>query len=112
MIMVLDIIAAPALVPARTSEPSSTRACSSVSTRVPPRIVAIRSWSPPVKNTPVAPSSAPSQDCRMDGTVGKGFEPVRDAFEAVLAPPGAAVAAWYDGRWVVDLWGGDGWTRD
>jgi CubicO group peptidase (beta-lactamase class C family) len=48
----------------------------------------------------------------MDGTVGKGFEPVRDAFQAVLEPPGAAVAAWYDGRWVVDLWGGDGWTRD
>jgi CubicO group peptidase (beta-lactamase class C family) len=48
----------------------------------------------------------------MRGTVAKEFEPVRDAFGAVLEPPGAAVAAWHDGRWVVDLWGGNGWTRD
>jgi CubicO group peptidase (beta-lactamase class C family) len=25
---------------------------------------------------------------------------------------GAAVAAWQDGRWLVDLWGGPGWSRD
>jgi CubicO group peptidase (beta-lactamase class C family) len=43
------------------------------------------------------------------GSVAPGFEPVREAFaEVVAAQPGtgAAVAAWHDGRWVVDLWGG------
>ncbi|OHV41447.1 serine hydrolase [Pseudofrankia sp. EUN1h] len=38
-----------------------------------------------------------------------GFEPVRVAFERVLAEAagtGAAVAAWHEGAWVVDLWGG------
>ena len=37
------------------------------------------------------------------------FEPVREAFAQVLAEQGgtgAAVAAWCDGAWVVDLWGG------
>jgi hypothetical protein len=38
----------------------------------------------------------------MRGTVENSFEPVRDAFEAVLEPPGAAVAVWHDGRWVAD----------
>jgi CubicO group peptidase (beta-lactamase class C family) len=50
-----------------------------------------------------------------EGSVAVGFEPVRDAFDEVLrgqGGPGAAVAAWYDGRWVVDLWGGAGWHRD
>jgi CubicO group peptidase (beta-lactamase class C family) len=45
----------------------------------------------------------------LDGTVVRGFEPVRDAFADVLREQGgrgAAVAAWHDGRWVVDLWGG------
>jgi CubicO group peptidase (beta-lactamase class C family) len=51
-----------------------------------------------------------------------GFEAVRSAFERVLADEsgtGAAVAAWHDGAWVVDLWGGradaagtTGWGRD
>jgi CubicO group peptidase (beta-lactamase class C family) len=44
-----------------------------------------------------------------DGTVAPGFEPVREAFaEVVLTQPGtgAAMAAWHDGRWVADLWGG------
>jgi CubicO group peptidase (beta-lactamase class C family) len=46
---------------------------------------------------------------RPEGTVAAGFEPVRDAFAEVLAGQpgtGASVAAWHDGRWVVDLWGG------
>lgn len=37
------------------------------------------------------------------------FEPVREAFREVLAwqaGTGAAVAAWWDGAWVADLWGG------
>jgi CubicO group peptidase (beta-lactamase class C family) len=48
------------------------------------------------------------------GAVEVGFEPVREAFAAVLAGPpdgqppagGASVAVWHDGRWVVDLFGG------
>lgn len=54
--------------------------------------------------------------------VAAGFDPVRDAFGAVVAEQrgtGAALAVWQDGRWVVDLWGGraDGegtraWQRD
>ncbi len=56
------------------------------------------------------------------GEVAPGFEPVRDAFTAVLQEQrgtGAAIAVWLEGRWVVDLWGGaasaDGtrpWQRD
>ena len=45
----------------------------------------------------------------VGGTVDARFAPVREAFETVLASQrgtGAAVAAWCDGRWVVDLWGG------
>jgi CubicO group peptidase (beta-lactamase class C family) len=45
----------------------------------------------------------------LGGLVAPGFEPVRAAFaEVVAAQPGtgAAVAAWSEGRWVVDLWGG------
>jgi CubicO group peptidase (beta-lactamase class C family) len=43
------------------------------------------------------------------GFVAPGYEPVREAFESALrvgAGTGAAVAAWHDGRWLVDLWGG------
>jgi CubicO group peptidase (beta-lactamase class C family) len=43
------------------------------------------------------------------GAIDAGFEPVRAAFTEVLTKQrgtGAAVAAWYEGRWVVDLWGG------
>ena len=46
---------------------------------------------------------------QSEGTVDQRFAPVRDAFEAVLAAQrgtGAAVAAWCDGSWVADLWGG------
>jgi CubicO group peptidase (beta-lactamase class C family) len=46
---------------------------------------------------------------RAHGSVAAGFEPVRDVFAAVLDEQrgtGAAVAAWHDGRWIVDLWGG------
>jgi CubicO group peptidase (beta-lactamase class C family) len=46
---------------------------------------------------------------RAQGSVVPGFEHVRDAFAAVLGEQrgtGAAVAAWHDGRWIVDLWGG------
>lgn len=58
----------------------------------------------------------------LGGTVAPGFEPVRDAFAEVVAGQpgtGAAVAAWHDGRWVADLWGGFAdtarnrpWSRD
>jgi CubicO group peptidase (beta-lactamase class C family) len=56
------------------------------------------------------------------GQVMSGFEPVRDEFADVVARQpgtGAAVAAWCEGEWVVDLWGGSvdaagtrGWERD
>jgi CubicO group peptidase (beta-lactamase class C family) len=56
------------------------------------------------------------------GRVAAGFEPMREAFARVLAEEtgtGAAVAAWHDGAWVADLWGGaaeaagtTGWRRD
>jgi CubicO group peptidase (beta-lactamase class C family) len=56
------------------------------------------------------------------GTVDAAFESVREVFGDVLAAQtgtGAALAAWYDGRWVVDLWGGAAdasatkrWQRD
>jgi CubicO group peptidase (beta-lactamase class C family) len=45
----------------------------------------------------------------VGGAVDRRFTPVRDVFETVLAAQratGAAVAAWCDGAWVVDLWGG------
>src|SRR3954464_12115443 len=48
----------------------------------------------------------------LTGTVAEGYEPVRDAFADVVSEQGghgAGVAAWHDGRWVVDLVGGD-WT--
>ena len=58
----------------------------------------------------------------VHGVVERGFDPVRDAFAAVLEAQtgtGAAVAAWHDGRWVADLWGGTAdaagsrdWGRD
>ncbi len=45
---------------------------------------------------------------QVGGTVSRRFEPVREAFAAVLpsSGTGSAVAVWYDGAWVVDLWGG------
>jgi CubicO group peptidase (beta-lactamase class C family) len=59
---------------------------------------------------------------QAEGTVDPTFEPVREAFaDVALAQPGtgAAVAAWVDGAWVADLWGGwadeartHGWRRD
>ena len=45
----------------------------------------------------------------VGGWVERRFEPVREAFAQTLAGPGgtgSAVAAWRDGAWVVDLWGG------
>jgi CubicO group peptidase (beta-lactamase class C family) len=45
----------------------------------------------------------------VGGYVRPGFEPVREVFAQVLAGQagtGAAAAAWRDGEWVVDLWGG------
>lgn len=50
-------------------------------------------------------------DLPLGGTLEPHFEPVRDAFVEVLRSQpgtGASLAAWYDGRWVVDLHGG--WT--
>jgi CubicO group peptidase (beta-lactamase class C family) len=59
---------------------------------------------------------------RAQGSVAPGFASVLDIFATVLSEQrgtGAAVAAWHDGRWIVDLWGGtataDGsraWRRD
>jgi CubicO group peptidase (beta-lactamase class C family) len=59
---------------------------------------------------------------QAEGTVDPTFEPVREAFaDVALAQPGtgAAVAAWVDGAWVADLWGGwadeartRAWRRD
>ena len=46
---------------------------------------------------------------QVGGSLASEFAPVRDVFAGVLAEQvgtGAAVAAWHDGRWVVDLWGG------
>lgn len=51
----------------------------------------------------------------VQGTVADGFEPVRDAFRANFAQRGdrgASVAVYRDGRPVVDLWGGTGWSED
>ncbi|MFF9098762.1 serine hydrolase domain-containing protein [Streptomyces sp. NPDC014802] len=48
----------------------------------------------------------------VHGAVAEGFEPVREAFArgfTALGEKGAALAAYRDGRKVVDLWGG---TRD
>jgi CubicO group peptidase (beta-lactamase class C family) len=45
----------------------------------------------------------------IGGWVEPRFEPVREAFGEVLAGQagtGAAAAAWWDGAWVADLWGG------
>jgi CubicO group peptidase (beta-lactamase class C family) len=45
----------------------------------------------------------------VGGWVERRFEPVRESFAQVLAGQGgtgSAVAAWWDGGWVVDLWGG------
>lgn len=46
----------------------------------------------------------------IGGSADPGFEPVAEAFAGVIAGqagPGAALAVWHDGRWVVDLWGGN-----
>lgn len=58
----------------------------------------------------------------VHGIVDPRFEPVRAAFEEVVAGQagtGASLAAWHGGRWVVDLWGGftdvertRAWTAD
>jgi CubicO group peptidase (beta-lactamase class C family) len=46
---------------------------------------------------------------QVGGMTAPGFEPVLDAFREVVAGQGgtgAAVTAWYDGRWVARLYGG------
>lgn len=50
----------------------------------------------------------------MNGVVARGFEPVREAFAAVLAATrgGAAFSVVRRGEVLVELWGGPGWTRD
>jgi CubicO group peptidase (beta-lactamase class C family) len=54
----------------------------------------------------------------VHGTVADGFEAVRDEFAAVIAEeakinePGAQLAAYRNGRLVVDLWAGDGISGD
>ena len=67
-------------------------------------------------------STSTSTDVRIEGTVERGFEPVRDAFaENFLRrhEVGGACCAYRDGRKLVDLWGGlrnkrtgDPWERD
>ena len=45
----------------------------------------------------------------IQGSVAERFEPVRECFAEIIGAQtgtGAAFAAWYDGNWVVDLWGG------
>lgn len=45
----------------------------------------------------------------VNGVVAPGFESVREVFVDIVNTQdgtGAAVAAWSDGRWIVDLWGG------
>ena len=45
----------------------------------------------------------------VEGKVAPGFEPVLEVFEGVVASSpgtGSAFAAWHDGRWAVDVWGG------
>ncbi len=45
----------------------------------------------------------------VEGSVDPGFEPVAEAFAGVVAGqagPGASLAVWHAGSWVVDLWGG------
>lgn len=45
----------------------------------------------------------------VGGRAGSRFGPVREIFAQVIAGQsgtGAPVAAWWDGAWVVDLWGG------
>ncbi|MBL7498491.1 beta-lactamase family protein [Frankia sp. CNm7] len=71
---------------------------------------------------PARPPALAAPAHAVGGTVAAGFEPVRDAFERVIATAagtGAAVAAWHDGSWIVDLWGGaadaagtTAWGRD
>ncbi|MEI7033534.1 serine hydrolase domain-containing protein [Streptomyces pratensis] len=57
-----------------------------------------------------------AHDIAVRGTVAEGFEGVREEFAAVLAEettePGGQLAAHLDGRLVVDLWAGDGFTGD
>lgn len=57
-----------------------------------------------------APRQVPQTDwMQVEGRADRRFEAVREAFGQVLsdqAGTGAAVAAWWDGAWVVDLWGG------
>src|SRR5437879_5590462 len=58
----------------------------------------------------------------VHGTIDQRFGPARDAFADVVraqSGTGAAVAAWVDGAWVIDLGGGPGdagrtrhWERD
>ncbi|MFQ5557377.1 MAG: serine hydrolase domain-containing protein, partial [Acidimicrobiales bacterium] len=56
----------------------------------------------------------------IDGEAAAGFEAVREAFAENFSERGevgAAIAAYHDGRKVVDLWGGDAapgvpWVRD
>ena len=57
----------------------------------------------------MGPMTDPITDVPLGGDVDSRFEPVREAFVEVLRSQpgtGASVAAWYDGRWVLDLHGG------
>src|SRR4051812_6185720 len=65
------------------------------------------------RSTSSRTSPTSDQGCSV-ATVAAGFEPVRDVLLDVVreqAGRGAAAAAWYDGRWVVDVVGGD-WSAD
>lgn len=57
-----------------------------------------------------------SREIGVQGSVAAGFEAVREEFVAFLADepadPGAQLAAYLDGRLVVDLWAGEGISGD
>jgi CubicO group peptidase (beta-lactamase class C family) len=58
---------------------------------------------------------AMSNTTDVKGAVAEGFENVREEFAAVIAEetePGAQLAAYVNGRQVVDLWAGDGVAGD
>ncbi|GGX94715.1 serine hydrolase domain-containing protein [Streptomyces hiroshimensis] len=62
------------------------------------------------------PSPTAAQGTAVQGTVAKGYEGVREEFEATFAEEraghSAQLAAYVDGKQVVDLWGGPGFEGD
>jgi CubicO group peptidase (beta-lactamase class C family) len=70
---------------------------------------------PDEERTSTGQGAQMSQRIAVQGTVAEGFEAVREEFAAVVAEesdPGAQLAAYLDGRRVVDLWAGEGVSGD